>query len=66
METKDDVRQSASTRHSVAMLRSRAESLKAQAPTLIEPLATTYRRRARELELEAFLLENVAVTSEAA
>ena len=50
------------TRHSVAMLRSRAESLKAQASTLLEPLANTYRRRARELELEAFLLENVATS----
>ncbi len=49
------------TRHNVAMLRSRASSLKEQAHTLLEPLATTYRRRARELELEAFLLENTAV-----
>jgi hypothetical protein len=49
------------TRHNVALLRSRAESLEAQAGTLREPLATTYRRRARELELEAFLLENVAI-----
>lgn len=48
------------TRHAVAMLRSRSRSLRKQAPTLVEPLATTYRRRARELELEAFLLENRA------
>lgn len=49
------------TRHSVAMLRSRASSLKEQSTTLREPLATTYRRRARELELEAYLVENVAL-----
>jgi hypothetical protein len=48
------------TRHAVAMLRSRSRSLRKQAPTLVEPLGTTYRRRARELELEAFLLENLA------
>jgi hypothetical protein len=48
------------TRHAVAMLRSRSRSLREQAPTLVEPVATTYRRRARELELEAFLLENRA------
>jgi hypothetical protein len=47
----------ADTRRSVQMLRSRADSLVAQAPALGEPLATTYRRRARELQLEAFLLE---------
>jgi hypothetical protein len=45
------------TRRAVQMLRSRADSLVAQAPSLGEPLATTYRRRARELQLEAFLLE---------
>ena len=48
------------TRHSVRMLRARAKSLTDQAATIAEPLATTYRRRARELELEAFLLENRA------
>jgi hypothetical protein len=65
MESTAQLRRPENARHNVAMLRSRAESLKAQAPTLIEPLATTYRRRARELELEAFLLENAA-TPEAA
>jgi hypothetical protein len=49
-----------SVRHSLRMLRSRATSLVAQAATLGEPLATVYRRRARELELEAFLLETRA------
>jgi hypothetical protein len=46
------------TRHNVRMLRSRARSLVAQAAAVGEPLATAYRRRARELELEAFLVEN--------
>ena len=45
----------------VRMLRSRASSLKAQAKALREPLATTYRRRARELALEAFLIENATL-----
>jgi len=45
--------------HEVRMLRSRAESLTAQAKSLPEPLAITYRRRARELQLEAYLLDNV-------
>jgi hypothetical protein len=49
------------TRHNVVLLRSRATSLKEQSGTLREPLATTYRRRARELELEAFLVENMAL-----
>lgn len=48
------------TRHSVRMLRARAKSLTEQAGTLSEPLANAYRRRARELELQAFLLENRA------
>lgn len=48
------------TRHNVRMLRARAQSLTEQAAPLVEPLATTYRRRARELELEAFLLETRA------
>lgn len=48
------------TRHNVRMLRSRASSFVAQSGDLGEPLATTYRRRARELELEAFLLETLA------
>jgi hypothetical protein len=47
-------------RHNVSMLRSRAASLVTQAATLGEPLGTTYRRRARELELEAFVLETKA------
>jgi len=62
MHTMGQVHVDDDTRHSAAMLRSRADSLKAQSKTLIEPLATTYRRRATELELEAFLLENVAVS----
>jgi hypothetical protein len=45
--------------HEVRMLRSRAESLAAQAESLPESLAVTYRRRARELQLEAYLLDNV-------
>jgi hypothetical protein len=45
------------TRRNVRMLRARAGSLVTQAASLGEPLATAYRRRARELELEAFLLE---------
>jgi hypothetical protein len=48
------------TRHSVRMLRARAGSFVGQAGALPEPLATAYRRRARELELEAFLLETRA------
>jgi hypothetical protein len=39
------------------LLRSRAQSLRAQADQLSELLATTYRRRASELELEAWVLE---------
>jgi hypothetical protein len=45
------------TRHDVRMLRSRAASLVTQAAGLGEPLGTAYRRRARELELEAFVVE---------
>jgi hypothetical protein len=41
----------------VRMLRARADSLVAQSSQLAEPLAVTYRRRARELQLEAFLVE---------
>jgi len=37
----------------VRTLSSRAQGLRAQAQTLPEPLATTYRRRACELDLEA-------------
>lgn len=47
-------------RHNVRMLRARSKNLAEQAATLVEPLATTYRRRARELELQAFLLETRA------
>jgi hypothetical protein len=43
--------------HEVRMLRSRAASLTQQAKSLPETLATTYRRRARELALEAYVLE---------
>lgn len=50
---------SADEPHEVRMLRSRAESLTAQAKSLPQPLAVTYRRRARELQLEAYLLDNV-------
>ena len=49
------------TQHEVRMLRSRASSLKQQAKALPEPLATTYRRRARELALEAYVLEQSAL-----
>lgn len=50
-----------STVHEVRMLRSRAKSLAQQASALPEPLATTYRRRARELTLEAYLLEQAGL-----
>jgi len=49
--------------HEVRMLRSRAASLTSQAKGLHEPLATTYRRRARELALEAHLLEQATLTT---
>lgn len=42
------------------VLRDRARSLRSQAESLGEPLATTYRRRASELELEAWLDELTA------
>jgi len=49
-------------RHNVALLRSKAESLKAQADALDLPaLATAYRRRASELELQAHLLEAASI-----
>lgn len=38
-------------------LRERARSLRVQAGELVDVLATTYRRRASELELEAFLID---------
>lgn len=43
--------------HEVALLRDRAESLRQQARSLEEVLAVTYRRRASELEMEAWVLE---------
>jgi hypothetical protein len=46
-------------RHAEA-LRERAQSLRVQAEDLVEVLATTYRRRASELELEAFLTDVAA------
>lgn len=48
--------------HEVRMLRSRAASLTSQAKGLHGPLAVTYRRRARELALEAHLLEQATLT----
>jgi len=39
------------------VLRQRAESLRAQADGLAGPLATAYRRRASELEFEAWAFE---------
>lgn len=43
--------------HRVAQLEQRAVSLRAQAEALPELLARTYRRRAAELELEAWAIE---------
>jgi hypothetical protein len=43
--------------HRVSSLHQRAESLRTQADALPELLARTYRRRAAELELEAWALE---------
>ena len=42
------------------MCQSRARSLLAQADRLPTPLASAYRRRAQELELEAYLLHQTA------
>ncbi len=42
------------------VLRERATSLRVQADSLTEPLANAYRRRASELELEAWLDELAA------
>ena len=42
------------------MCQSRARSLLAQADRLPVPLASAYRRRAQELELEAYLLHQTA------
>lgn len=53
--------QAVGTAHEVRMLRSRASSLTQQAFSLPEPLAITYRRRARELALEAYLLEQATL-----
>ena len=41
----------------VAGLRNRAKSLRHQAEALDEVLSVTYRRRASELEMEAWILE---------
>jgi CHAD domain-containing protein len=41
-------------------LRERATSLRTQAETLVPVLGATYRRRASELELEAFLTDVAA------
>lgn len=43
--------------HRSSVLQDRAASLRSQAEGLPEVLATTYRRRAAELELEAWALE---------
>jgi hypothetical protein len=43
-----------------ALLRQRAESLRSQADALSSPLASAYRRRASELELQAWLDELAA------
>lgn len=43
--------------HQAHATRERAHSLRVQAGSLPEVLAATYRRRASELELEAWLLE---------
>jgi hypothetical protein len=43
--------------HHVNVLHQRAASLRAQAESLPELQATTYRRRAAELELEAWAIE---------
>jgi hypothetical protein len=43
--------------HEASMLRHRAESLRHQAESLDEVLAVTYRRRASELEMSAWVLE---------
>jgi hypothetical protein len=61
MEQHIDRPQAHDTAHEVRMLRSRSASLKAQARALPEPLAVTYRRRAREIALEAYLLENATL-----
>ena len=61
MDTHTDRLQFVDTDHEVRMLRSRAESLEAQAKMLPGPLAVTYRRRSRELALEAYLLENATL-----
>ncbi len=56
VKTKPDTsisRSTAAERH-VRMLLDRAQSLRAQSDSLPEPVAAAYRRRASELELEAF------------
>lgn len=51
------------TEHDQQMLLARAGSLRAQAELLDPVLAGTYRRRASELELEAWVLEVRAADS---
>jgi hypothetical protein len=43
--------------HTSAVLRQRAKSLRAQAASLSDPVGEAYRRRAAELELEAWVAE---------
>ncbi|MCD9623531.1 hypothetical protein [Rhabdothermincola salaria] len=54
--TTQDATEAAASRE-VAGLRSRATSLRHQADALDDVLAVTYRRRASELEMEAWILE---------
>jgi hypothetical protein len=57
MDTTEHTTDTTSDLHEVALLRSRAGSLRHQAEHLDDVLATTYRRRASELEMEAWILE---------
>lgn len=52
------------TLHTIRLLQSRATSLQDQAGSLPAPLANAYRRRARELELEAYVLSTRLVPRE--
>ena len=52
--------------HEAILLRHRAESLRQQAESLDTFLSITYRRRASELELEAWLLDVQAGVATAA
>lgn len=53
----------ADTTHDLDHLTARARSLRDQARSLPEPLAVAYRRRASELELEAFVRGEPALLS---